>query len=140
MQHLTAIKMSLGYVLFGALWIPFADRIIMIFIGITAIMLYSVMKRIETSWKQEKEELDTYKHIVSASIDLRALVDRDYRYKAVSRSYAEALGKKPKEVVGQRVPDIVGRELFEKQIKKDVVTEAVKEYIQHRKQMEIIKI
>ena len=63
------------------------------------------------------EELDTYKHIVSTSIDAVALVDRDYRYRAISRTYGKIVGKQPEEVVGQRVPDIVGWKPFEVEVK-----------------------
>ena len=70
-----------------------------------------------TLQKQVKEEMDTYKHIVSTSIDSMALVGRDYRYKAVSRAYAKLWGKQPEEVIGQELPDIVGPEIFEKDLK-----------------------
>lgn len=70
-----------------------------------------------TLQKREKEELDTYKHIVSASNDSMALVGKDYRYRAVSRSYAERWGWKAEDVVGRMVSDIVGPEYFENEIK-----------------------
>jgi PAS domain S-box-containing protein len=117
MKHTVAMKVSLGYALIGLLWIPLADRFFIIFIGITAILLFALIKWIERSQKLEREELDTYKHIVSASIDAVALVDRDYRYKAISRTYGKMVGKQPEDVVGKRVPDIVGRELFEMEVK-----------------------
>lgn len=117
MQNPIAIKLSLGYVLFGALWILFFEGISVIFLGITAILLFVLIRRIETSWTQEKRELDTYKHLVSASVDSLALVDKNYIYKAVSRSFADRWGKIPEELIGQKVPDIVGREVFEKEVK-----------------------
>jgi PAS domain S-box-containing protein len=111
------MKVSLGYGLIGLLWIPLADRFFIVFVGITVIFLFILIKRIEVSKKLEREELDTYKHIVSASIDAVALVDKAFRYKAISRTYGKMVGKQPEAVIGQRVPDIVGRELFEKELK-----------------------
>jgi PAS domain S-box-containing protein len=97
-----------------------------------AVFVYVRVRRIETSWRKseiqyrqllesiqklENEELDTYKHLVSTAIDSLALVGRNYRYKAVSRSYAESWGLLPEDVIGKKVPDVVGREMFEGEVK-----------------------
>ncbi len=135
MQHPISIKISVGYALFGALWILLSRIIIvtylentaskdlvqilssLVLVSVGAILMLFIIKRIEILRKQEQEELDTYKHIVSASIDSMALVGTDYRYKAVSRSYAESNGKQPEEVIGRKVTDVVGRDFFENEIK-----------------------
>lgn len=43
---------------------------------------------------------------------LIAHCDRDYRYKFVNRPYAERFGYTPEEVVGRRIPEIIGEAAF----------------------------
>src|SRR5262249_5159063 len=42
-----------------------------------------------------------------------ARCDRDYRYRFVNRSYAARFGLHPRDIIGRRIPEVVGVEAFE---------------------------
>jgi PAS domain S-box-containing protein len=48
----------------------------------------------------------------SAPVSL-ARCDREYRYLFVNRSYAARLGLQPQDIIGKRIPEVVGHEAFE---------------------------
>lgn len=63
------------------------------------------------------EALHQYKHIVSSTSDMLALLDRDHVYLAVNQAYLDAFDKTAQEVIG-RTPDVLfGKEHFNKVIK-----------------------
>ena len=71
-----------------------------------------VVSRNITERKKAQLELQNYLHIVSASQDLVALVDREYVVQAASQGYIEFIGKGRSEIIGHRVPDLVGERVF----------------------------
>ncbi len=70
-----------------------------------------------TARKRADEALRRYQWMVSASTDLMAFVDRDYTYQAVNSAYAKTFGTTIEGIVGQRVAEIMGTEVFETRIK-----------------------
>lgn len=66
---------------------------------------------------RHRDLLGRYEEMVSSSRDMMAYVDSDYVFKAVSISLAEFQGFSRDEVIGRRVPDIIGQDLFENVIK-----------------------
>jgi PAS domain S-box-containing protein len=63
---------------------------------------------------QRQEQLGRYEQIVSTAPDLMSIVSRDYRYLAVSESHKDRYGKETKELVGQSLADLTGRNNFER--------------------------
>ncbi len=71
-----------------------------------------VVSRNITERKKAQLELQNYLHIVSASHDLVALVDRQYVVQAASQGYIEFVGKARTEITGSRIPDLLGESVF----------------------------
>ena len=67
--------------------------------------------------KRAEEVLHRYEHIVSASGDLIAFLNTEYRYQAVNAAYVEAFGKSREELIGQSVAEILGTEVFATHLK-----------------------
>ena len=70
-----------------------------------------------TLQKKAEEDLRVYSHIVATSTDFVSMIDRDYRYKAVNRSYLTALRKGRDEIVGHTIAEVLGKEFFETTVK-----------------------
>ena len=70
-----------------------------------------------TERKQAEEALHRYEHIVRSSNDFMAFVDTDYIYLAVNATYVEAFGKTQDQIVGHKVADLLGDEVFGTQLK-----------------------
>jgi two-component system response regulator HydG len=67
------------------------------------------------------EEMRTrYEFIVNTSKEFMTLVNRDYIYEAVNRSYCKAHNKKQEEIIGTTVAEIWGDRKFHEIIKKDL--------------------
>lgn len=59
--------------------------------------------------------------IINTSKDMMALINRDYVYETVNRSFCKAFQKdNPKEMIGLSVQDVWGQEVFERKIKSDI--------------------
>ena len=58
-------------------------------------------------------ELGKYAHIVASSSDMLALLNTDFVYLAVNTAYLTAFGKTRDEVIGHKMADILGDEVFE---------------------------
>lgn len=59
--------------------------------------------------------------IINTSKDMMALINRDYVYETVNRSFCKAFQKdNPKEMIGLSVQDVWGQEVFEQKIKSDI--------------------
>lgn len=56
---------------------------------------------------------------LEAADDLIAVVDKDYKYLHVNKSFADFYGKKASDIIGQTVFGLVGKEIFENKLKKD---------------------
>lgn len=67
-----------------------------------------------TRYKEAEEELRLYEHIVNASTDYIAIVDKRYRYLAVNQHYLDAFGQTRQDAIGKHMESIVGRDNFEK--------------------------
>lgn len=78
----------------------------------------------ETILAAERYALDLMEHrfrTILEAVDLPiTLINSNYEYRWVNSCYAIAHGKKPSEFVGQRVPDVWGRETFDMHIKKNL--------------------
>jgi PAS domain S-box-containing protein len=67
--------------------------------------------------KQAELTLRRYEHIISTTPDLIALVDRAYTYQTVNQAYMRRFQKRPGEIIGHSIAEIVGNELFEAECK-----------------------
>jgi signal transduction histidine kinase/CheY-like chemotaxis protein len=67
--------------------------------------------------KEAESTLQTYAHIVSASSDYLALIDRHYAYQAISTAYAQQLQRPSDDIIGRSVAEIMGPEVFERILK-----------------------
>ncbi len=81
------------------------------------LQIFAVRAAAELERMQSEEALHRYEHIVSASSDFMAFVDTQYRYQAINTAYLTAFGKTKEEIIGHRVEDLVGKELFDTRIK-----------------------
>ncbi|MDY0042408.1 MAG: PocR ligand-binding domain-containing protein, partial [Desulforhabdus sp.] len=72
--------------------------------------------RFITERKQAEEALRKYERIVSTSLDLMALINRNYIYEAVNDSMLKAFNKQRREVVGHMVPECIGERVFREKI------------------------
>jgi PAS domain S-box-containing protein len=70
-----------------------------------------------TDRKQAEEELRRYKHIVSNSTDMLALLDNDFIYLATNQSYLDNFGLTTEELIGNSVSEVFGEEFYESVIK-----------------------
>jgi len=66
--------------------------------------------------KNAEEALRRYERIVATSLDLIALINRDYIHEAVNNSILKAYNKPRKEVVGSTVAECIGEKVFRKKI------------------------
>jgi len=67
--------------------------------------------------KRYEEKLHQFKHIVSTSSDMIALLDRDFIYLAANPAYLDAFDKTPGEVIGHAVSELFGEAFFNTTIK-----------------------
>ncbi len=65
-----------------------------------------------TKRKQDVSALRQYKHIVSNSSDMLALLDTGYTYIAVNEAYLKAFQLTPKQLIGNTVANVFGKEFF----------------------------
>ncbi|MDX1527131.1 MAG: PAS domain S-box protein [Gammaproteobacteria bacterium] len=61
-----------------------------------------------------EEQLQTYEKIIARTPDLLSFVDTDYRYQAVSASYAREYKRRRSDFIGRQIADFVGQEVFER--------------------------
>ena len=73
-----------------------------------------------TDQKNAEDALRVYSHIVNASTGFVSLIDRNYTYRAVNRSYLHAFGVSQDEIVGRSSADVIGKEVFEITIKPQI--------------------
>ncbi|KKK88862.1 hypothetical protein LCGC14_2738890, partial [marine sediment metagenome] len=62
--------------------------------------------------QQAERMLRRHEHIVSSSTDMLALLDKDYVYLAANAAYLRAHGRPSDEVIGRRVAEVLGEEVF----------------------------
>ena len=58
-----------------------------------------------------------YEFIVNTSKDFMTLINADYIYEAVNKSYCNAHSKTPDEMVGRKVAEVWGEERFSRHVK-----------------------
>lgn len=66
------------------------------------------------------QRLKEYEKILDALEDKISVVDRDYRYLIVNRAFLKHLNKEENQVIGMLAPDIMGKDIFEDVIKKNL--------------------
>ena len=67
--------------------------------------------------KKTEDSLLRYEHIISSTNDLMSFVDAKYRYQAVNDAYLIAHDISRDDIVGASVPDIMGRDKFDRVVK-----------------------
>jgi len=75
------------------------------------VMIQAVVIDIHERVLAEKK-LHQYKHIVSSSLDMMAILDENYIYLATNPAYLQALNQRSENVVGHSILDVFGGELF----------------------------
>ena len=70
-----------------------------------------------TERKQAENVLHQYKHIVSSSTDMLALLDKQYTYLAANKAYCDAFNLISEELIGNTVTNVFGEEFFNTVIK-----------------------
>ncbi len=70
-----------------------------------------------TERKQAEEALRQYEHIVSSSSDMLALIDKHYTYLSTNNAYLEAFNFSSEQLIGNKVVDVFGEEIFNVVIK-----------------------
>jgi len=72
-----------------------------------------VVLRDITERKSEEEMRSRYEFIVNTSMEFMTLVDSDYVYEAVNEPYNKAHGKTREEILGKKVAEIWGEDVYE---------------------------
>jgi len=67
--------------------------------------------------RKAEEVLLKYERIISATSEHMSLLNQDYVYQAVNKSYLEAHQKSLQEIIGYSVPDLLGVDAFESFVK-----------------------
>jgi len=67
--------------------------------------------------KKAEARLQEYEKAVEGVEEMILVVDREYRYLLANRAYLKHRGQKRKEVVGRLMPEVVGKDVFERTIR-----------------------
>ncbi|MEW6263713.1 MAG: response regulator [Thermodesulfobacteriota bacterium] len=102
----------LGYILK-----PFQDRDLRI---TTEMALY--IAKVDAERIQTKQNLEEYKEIVENAEQQMAVVDKNFCYTMVNQAFLKQRDAKYEQVVGKRVEDVLGREVFEKSVKPNLLS------------------
>ncbi|MBN2298674.1 MAG: PAS domain-containing protein [Deltaproteobacteria bacterium] len=78
------------------------------------------LEREAVSYKRTKEALKKYDLIFSSVQDPMAYIDKDYLYRAVNDTYLRIFRKTREEIVGHSIADLLGKQVFDRQIKKHI--------------------
>ncbi len=73
-----------------------------------------------TARKQMEMDLRLYEVIVSSATEPMAVIDRQYTYLMVNKSYEDFGGCSRKDIIGQRISDLLGEDIFRNTIKEKV--------------------
>lgn len=73
-----------------------------------------------TQRKLTERDLWLHEAIVSSALEPMAVIDKNYTYRFVNNSYESFWGIRKQDIIGRRVPDILGSEVFEKTVKDKV--------------------
>ena len=80
---------------------------------------YSFLNDI-TERKRFEERLQEYERVVEGLEEMIVVVDRDYRYVIANRAYLNYRGMEREQLVGRLVPEVLGKEVFDKVVKEKV--------------------
>jgi PAS domain S-box-containing protein len=75
------------------------------------------LEQAESERKWAEDALHQYKHIVSSSTDMLALLDKQFKYLAVNKAYIEAFDLTLEQLIGNTVTNVFGEEFFKTVIK-----------------------
>ena len=70
-----------------------------------------------TDRKQAEEERQRYEAMATATSDLMALVDTEYRYRAINQAYRDQHRRPPEEILGLTAAEVFGEKVFEEKLK-----------------------
>ena len=73
-----------------------------------------------TERKRAEQALKLYEIIVSSASEPMAVIDGNYTFLMVNKSYENFWNVGSDEIIGKRVPDIMGKDTFEKKVKEKV--------------------
>jgi two-component system sensor histidine kinase/response regulator len=73
-----------------------------------------------TERKAVEEVLREYEKVVESAQDMMVVVDQEYRYRMANRSFLTYRGLDRRQIVGMMVAEVVGAEVFEEHIKKNL--------------------
>jgi PAS domain S-box-containing protein len=89
--------------------------------------------RVEAELERQRDEasLYQYEHIVSSSTDMMAILDMQFQYLAANKSYLEAFGFSPKELIGNTIANVLGEDIFKTVIKPNMTRCACGEIVKY---------
>lgn len=64
-----------------------------------------------------REFFSIYERIIAPAPDHISIVSREYEYLIVNEAYFRSHGRKKEEIVGRKVPDLLGEQVFREQVK-----------------------
>ena len=70
-----------------------------------------------TKQKSAEQMRQEYEMIVEGSGDMIAVIDREYRYLHVNRALLDQRGLEREDMIGHRLPEVLGEEFFERVVK-----------------------
>ncbi len=73
-----------------------------------------------TERQRTEEALREYEKVVESAQDMMVVVDRQYRYRMANRSFLSYRGLERSQILGMTVADVVGAEVFEKYVKRNL--------------------
>jgi PAS domain S-box-containing protein len=76
------------------------------------VLLFSGPASLALEQLVQQRTLDKYRHIVATSNDQLALLDHDFVYQVVNRSYAIFHGLPTEQIIGSSMPAVIGADLF----------------------------
>ncbi len=68
--------------------------------------------------EKAEKKLDQYEMILSTVKDPMSFVDRNYIYRAVNDAYVKVFRRPREEIIGHSVADLLGRDVFERKVRK----------------------
>lgn len=81
------------------------------------IMFGLIMTKVLSKRKKTEDKLIQYKHIVSSSTDMMALLDNQFKYLAANKAYLDAHNLTSEKLIGQSVSEVFGEKFFKTVIK-----------------------
>ena len=90
--------------------------------------------------KKAEVRLQEYEKAVEGVEEMILVVNRDYRYLLANRAYLKHRGRKRKEVVGRLMPEVIGKDVFEKTIRSKLDASFGGKIVKYEKKYEYPKI